>query len=315
MDPNGGITPSAPRLDNQAQDAPTDIYAQPMGGGSIPPEMPAAPAFNDPMQTPQMPPEMPPIDSMQPPAPQAPSAWPQQPMDQDPMMQAQPMMETPMQTGSGGGKRIIFVAVGALVGIGILAGVGFAGYNAGKNAGKQEALAQFQQQAAQQEAPAEEPIEEVQLDLSETVKRDPKNETLEGGIQEQINASDGFVLLVNNIERGYKVDDPNYQLDEGKELVKVNFVMGNREEKNNFDINSFNNFRLEADGAKLTPENIAEFPGRFDTAKLTPQNQVSGSIIFAVPTDAEELLFVREQPYRITNQNTELTTRIEINLV
>lgn len=320
MDPNGGMNPSPPRLDNQAPDAPTDIYAQPTGGGSIPPEMPAAaPVFSDPMQpSPQLTPEMPPLDSMQPTAPQPPSEWPQQSMmTPDPMMQAQPMMETPIQTGTGGSKRILFIALGALVAIGILAGVGLAGYSAGKNAGKKEALAQFQQQAAQEEVPTEEPVEEeIQLDLSDVVSRNNvEEEVLVGEIKEPISTSDGIALAVKDIERNYSVQDSNYSLDDDKELLKVNFVIGNRQEGSDLVVDGFKTFHVEAGDTKILPIDIADYPGKFTEMKLKTGEQQSASIIFEIPKATKKLVFVREQEYTISNQNTKKTTRVEINLL
>ena len=74
-------------------------------------------------------------------------------------------------------------------------------------------------------------------------------------------------------------------------------------------------FRLEdSSGSKLTPENIADYPDKFDTAKLDPGVQVRGSIIYLVNKDDKPLKFIREQVYRITGQNREVTSRVIVTI-
>lgn len=341
MDPNGGNNPSAPKLDNTQpqqpagaqlssdpnQTQPTDIYEQPqsfdgmMGGGaSIPPEMPAS--GPDTGQTPDLQQTMPPAP--EPPQfqdpyaqqPQDPQAG-MQPMGSDPMM-GQPMMDSPAPVQGGGKNKVVMIAGGAVLALILLGGSAYAGYTMGKSAGRQEAAAEFQaQQAALQEEQTTDTVEDVLLEgLDQLEPLSPKEEDLTGVIGEQINASDGFILYVTNIERNFQVDDPSYELDEGKELVKVNFVLGNVTEDRPKDIQSASLYLLEGENAtKIIPESrLSDYEGNFDTLKIEPGSQATGSIVFAVSKNAEPLVFVREQEYRITNQNKELTTKISIAL-
>ena len=130
----------------------------------------------------------------------------------------------------------------------------------------------------------------------------------------QLQANDGFVIKVVNIERNFKSEDANYKLDTSKELVKVNFLIGNVDKSKSKDISSFN-FRLEnSAAAQLTPENVAGYEGKFDTVKLDPGGQASGSIVYAVNKDEKPLKFIREQRYRISSENREVTTRIVVSV-
>jgi len=339
MDPNGGNNPSAPKLDNTLppqptgaqlssdpnQTQPTDIYDQPqsfdgtMGGGaSIPPEMPASgPDMQDTAQAMPPAPEPPQFQDPYAQQPQDPNAG-MQPMGNDPMM-GQPMMDTSMPAQGGNKNKVIMLAGGAVLAIILLAGSAFAGYTMGKSAGRQEAAAEFQaQQAAlQEEELAANTVEDVQLEgLDQLEPLSPKEEDLTGVIGEQIKASDGFVLYVTNIERNFQVEDSSYELDEGKELIKVNFVMGNVTQDRPKDIQSAALYLLEGENAtKIIPESrLSEYEGNFDTVKIEPGSQAKGSIVFAVTKDTKPLVFVREQEYRITNQNKELTTKISIAL-
>ncbi len=329
MDPNGGINPTPPKLDNTQP--PTDIFQQPQTfdqptGASIPSEVPSAgPIMQDAFQ-PQMPPPVsqdvqgfgaPQAPQFQVPT-QDPAAGYQQPMiDPDPMLN-QPMMEMPQQQNSGNGKKIIFIALGALVVLGLLAGVGYAAYTAGVSAGKQKAAAEFQaQQAASQEQEATSTSsEDIKLDLSNTVDRNAvKEETVEGKVGEQVNSSDGMALYVTNIERNFKTDDASYQLEDGKELIKVNFIMGNFE-KQAKDIKSSELYIEEGtSGVTVTPESrLTKYEGAFDTMKIDPGQQASGSVVYAVTKDITPLVFVRKQDYRISNQNKVVTTKTAITV-
>ncbi len=319
MDPNGGITPSAPRLDNtppqpdpvQPPPAPQFIDQPTPMGPSIPPEMPSSgPAMQDPYAQPD-----PMFAAPQFQDPSAQYSVPPQ-IDPDPML-SQPMADPGVPAQGGGKKKPLMILLSAILGIGLIGGAGFAGYTMGKEAGKQEAAAEFQQQQAteQEAATSQDQTQDVQLELGELTELNPKEESLKGTIGEQIDASDGFVLYVTNIERNFATNDTSYQLDDGKELVKVNFLMGNTTKDRPKDIKSADLYLEEKDGTKITPESrLSDYEGNFDTVTIEPGNQASGSIVFAVKKDAAPLVFVREQRYRITNQNKEVTTKISITV-
>lgn len=311
MDLVGGNNPTTPKLDNttpQPQGQPlvnpnvqqigtplaVSSAAAPM---AAPIEQPTTPA------SPMNPPSLPPTP-------------PQNPLD---TVSDLSLSSEPSGPVGGKGKIIILVAIGSVLVLGLVAGAFFVGNTTGKSQGRKAADAEYQQREAdrqRQEAEQQLKEEDAELELG-TELVDPKyvDETVEGDIGKQLSASDGLVLKVTNIERNYATDDPNYKLDETKELVKVNFLMGNIAKEKAKDMTSSLMFYLEnAEGARLNPENIVSYEGKFDTVKLDPGTQSSGSIIYLVNKDESPLKFVREQRYRFSGENKEVTTRTVVNV-
>ncbi|MCA9309369.1 DUF4352 domain-containing protein [Candidatus Saccharibacteria bacterium] len=308
MDNFGGVTPNpneAPRLDTQG----------------MPQQPQSQPQFVDPMQAQ---PQSPPIQGAEsygsvpmtdPNAPMAPPQM-QQPMDPqtqqvDAMLSPPPAPIDTSSSSSSKSKMIIFAAIGVVLILAAGAGGYFIGYSSGKTAGKQAADAAYQEELAKQQAAADEDVssEPEELDLSELIDPDySADESLEGQVGETITSADGFVLRVNNIERNYTTDNPDYVVDETKELVKINFQMGNATKAKTMDISSQTSFKLvDSTGSEVLPANISEYDGKFDVTKLDPGTQSTASIIFEVNKDDVPLQFSRKQPYRITNQNREVT--------
>lgn len=218
----------------------------------------------------------------------------------------------------GGAAKKVLIVLAAILGIGAIAGGAYyVGFTMGTSNGRKLADADYQkQQAEAQRLEAEEEEEsgssDQELSLGDLIEPKYVDETIDGEVGKQAQASDGFVLKVVNIERNFKTEDPNYKLDTSKELIKVNFLMGNVDKSKAKDISSFN-FRLEnSSKALLTPENIASYEGKFDTVKLDPGGQASGSIVYAVNKDEKPLSFIREQRYRISGENREVTTKIVV---
>lgn len=285
MDPNGGVNSSNPRLDangvqptNQPVTAPTLETATP---GPQPVQLPNDLGISD------------------------------------------PNIASGNSAGKGKGalKKVLIGLLIILLVAGLAGGGYFVGYASGESKGRTEADAEYQRKQAQaQQEAAEDEATESELDEEAALQigdlKEPKyvDETVEGEIGKQLSSSDGLILKVLNIERNFKSTDSNYKLDSSKELVKVNFLIGNGANDKPKDISSFS-FRLENSvNALLTPENIAEYPDKFDTLKLDTGAQMKGSIVYAVNKDEKPLKFVREQRYRITTENREVTTRIVVSL-
>lgn len=224
----------------------------------------------------------------------------------------------PQSTGLGKGKLIMLIALGVVLLI-VAAGGGYAlGYNSGKSAGKAAADAEYQAQQAKLQADKDAEDESKtpdELDLGEQVDPDySKDESLEGAIGDTLSAADGFVLRVNNIERNFTTKDPDFKADDTKELVKVNFQMGNATKSKTMDINNTPFKLLDSTGSEVLPVTIAEYEGKFDVTKLDPGSQSIASLIFSVAKDDKPLSFVRKQPYRISNENREVTFKTTVEI-
>lgn len=222
------------------------------------------------------------------------------------------------QPVSGGAGKKVLLTLLALVLI-VAAGVG--GYFYGQTVGRDKTLAEVQRQkdeAAASAANGEEAEEDApvagELILGEL--RDPiyADETLTAEVGKQIEANDGLVMKVVSVERNFQTTDPNYKIETGKELIKVNLALGNVAKDKAKDITP-SSFRLvNSAGTKLTGEVIASFNGKFETLKIEPGKQTTGSIVYKVEKDEKPLSLEREQRYRIATDNKEVTTKITITL-
>ncbi len=233
----------------------------------------------------------------------------------DPMMANQPISDEPKKNI----LKIVLVVLGGLaVVVTLLAGGYFIGLTSGKSQGRAAADAQYQKQLAaaqQQEAEGkDDKANSAELKLGDLKEPEYKDETVEGAIGKQVSTSDGLVLKVTNIERNFQFKDENFKLAEGKELVKVNFLIGNITKEKAKDILS-SSFKLEnAAKAQLLPSNVQNYTDKFDSKKLDPGAQSKGSIVYEVVKDEKPLNFVREQRYLISGENREVTIRIVIEL-
>ncbi len=225
----------------------------------------------------------------------------------------------PFKKSPGGQKTVMM----AILGLAVLAGATFGAYYYGYTSGKTKGQDDLRSELNKAEKKAEEPQTETEqtpvtnadpkLNLTETKQPDYKDETITGRLGEQIASSDGLVMKVVSAQRNFNAG-AGYQADPAKELVKINISIGNITKDKTKDISSFS-FRLE-DGAKarFTPENIASFEGKFDSIKLAPGSQSTGSIVFSVKKGEAALTFVREQKYRITGENREVTMQLVVPL-
>lgn len=310
MDPNGGNNPSAPRLDNNSNPQPGVTPGVP-SQQPFTPEPPRAPIIPTPVDpTPAQPAT--PFNPTTTASPMAPPAN----LDGDGGLNISSESKGPID---GKGKTVVFIVLGVILIVGVAAAAFFVGNTMGKSAGKKVATAEYQKQLADaQRQQAEEDAqqeEESKLDLgTELVDPEYVDENVEGDIGKQLTASDGLVIKVTNIERNFKTDDPNYKLDSTKELVKVNFLMGNIAKDKAKDITNFAFYLENSANARLTPESIAGYTDKFDTVKLDPGSQAKGSIVYLVNKDETPLKFIREQRYRFSGENREVTTRTIVNV-
>lgn len=229
-------------------------------------------------------------------------------------------MQPDLEPKKGGKGKTALIVLGSLLVVAAAAGAGWyigntSGKSTGRAEGRQQALEEFQDEATPATDELTDPADEgAELTLGELKDAEYKDESLEAEVGEQVTTNDGLVLMVTNIERNYKTDDANYKLDDTKELVKVNFLMGNITRNKPKDLSSFS-FRLEnSKGAQLTPENLASYDGKFDTVKIDPGTQSKGSVVYAVNKNEKPLTFTRSQVYRITNQNREVTTKVSVQV-
>jgi hypothetical protein len=218
------------------------------------------------------------------------------------------------QPGKGGfaKKALLFLLVLIL-----MAGAGAGGYFYGLSEGKKQGDIDIQEdQITQVQRGEEEEAEDGSGELVLGELREPvyADETLTAEIGKQVEANDGLVLKVVSVDRNFQTTDPNYKIETGKELIKVNVALGNIAKDKAKDITP-SSFRLvNSAGTQLTAEVISSYEGKFETLKIEPGKQTTGSIVYKVEKDEKPLSLVREQRYRIATDNKEVTTKITVTL-
>jgi len=316
MDPNGGIGPIGPRLDtnNTMGQMPNDVSGgmplQNTGAPLTAPEMSAVDQLGAVPQPPSQP------QFMQSETPMAPPVQPPPPEN------IETDLLVPPPSGPDNKKVIIIAILSVVVCIALGTAMFFVGFASGKTKGRAEAdkawqIKEAERQKAEDEKNGDDSADTAEeLELGDLVEPTySADESLEGETGEQITSADGFVIKVTNTERNFKPEDPNYKADPTKELVKINFVIGNLMKNKTVDVNVDTIFRLEdSSGAKLIRQNLADYPGKLDEVKLEPGAQSKGSIVYQVNKDEAPLKFVRTQKYSIRNQNREVLFVVSITV-
>lgn len=310
MDPIGGISP------NPGQVPGTDPVQQPQQPQQFgAPQAPVQPTGAAPQPAEQGFASVPMTDPNAPgPMTMPPSAPSTDPMAN--MMDPQPA--TPVASGgSGKSKMIVMVLIGLVLVLGAAAAGYFIGYSAGKSAGKQAADAEYQQQLAAQQQEEASAADSTPEDLDLGDLKDPEtytDESLDGSLGEVVRGSDGFVMRVNNIERNFTADDPSFTADPAKELIKVNFQVGNSKKTQKMDFTADRFSLLDSTGASIVPANIADYENKLGTTTLDPGTQADVSLVFEVTKDDTPLQLVRSQQYRVSNQDKVVTYKMTITV-
>ncbi len=142
-----------------------------------------------------------------------------------------------------------------------------------------------------------------------------KDESIEGLVAEQVQASDGLVVYVKNVEREFQPTSTSYQLDSGSELVKVNILVGNAATSQSKEIKN-ENFTVElTDGTIIAAAtDLGTYDGQIGSVSLTPGGKARFSVIFEVPKGAESLKLIRRQPYILKDSGQTINMQMTISL-
>ncbi len=150
------------------------------------------------------------------------------------------------------------------------------------------------------------------LDLSTLIDNQTtiKNQTLTGKLNQQVNESDGTSFMVTKVTRNWTSTSKYLVADPGKELIKVNVVIGNRAKEGTIYASS-TLFKLKnAAGGLQDSEFVEDSDGVADALKagdVQPGKQVTGSIIFSVDK-AENVSLIYSKQYK--NFKTDATVNV-----
>lgn len=210
------------------------------------------------------------------------------------------------------GLGVIVVLIGALVGTYFFGSK--SGYKNGANDTRKEQARKLAEQAKENTQQSDTDNDEASLDFS-VVEPEYKEESIEGDVGNMLQASDGLVILVKNIERNFQPTSSSYEAAPGTELVKVNILVGNASQTKSQTIKN-TNFMLELlDGTTVSAtEEIGSYDGKIGTLTLSPGNKARLSMVFPVKKDIKKLTLLRQQPYILQQNGQTITMSMRIKL-
>lgn len=223
-------------------------------------------------------------------------------------------------TSSGGRGGLLRMVVIGVVAIAILSGTAFAAYTYGRSNGYKQGSNDVRKEEARKRAAETENNEqssteedEAALDFS-LVTPEYVDETVEGAVGEQIQSKDGLVVYVKSIDRNFQPTSSSYQPEDDTELVKVNVLVGNAADAQSKTVKNTNFTLQDSAGGMIQPADVGTYEGQVGTLTLTPGNKARFSIVFAVPKNAQGLVFVRKQPYTLKNTGQSINMELRIVL-
>lgn len=294
-------------MENQPrQDVPQGDTPQPQPQfqqpGAVPPQ-PAAQPLPPPTFQPVAPqPEPQPQPRVQPQQWQPPTAAPEAPTFAPPL--APSVVKQPNK------KLIVMIAVGAAAVIAIGVGAYFMFFNGGNSllnvlTGTAEVVDRS----------------DGKLDLGNLIDNQQtiKEQSIKGKINQQLNLSSGTSYMVTGIDRNVTSTSSFVKAGPGKELIKVNIVVGNRDKDSAMYV-ATTDFQLRnSAGGLQTPEFVTpdEIAGALDSQELASGKQIKGALVFEVDKGEKVSALITDDKYRLYGSGAsdkEVSVKSEVTL-
>jgi hypothetical protein len=156
------------------------------------------------------------------------------------------------------------------------------------------------------------------LDLSSKINVNDtlKAQDLKGEIDEQVNLSSGFSFMVTDIA-AYTASGSTTPAA-GKRFIVVNVVVGNRSQSTNLSV-SYLDFRLRSGEDALNAGHLATTGILNNTlaspSEIKPGEQITGKIVYEVPTTESTWSLQHTETYQKTTDNTTFNVQGSIGLI
>jgi hypothetical protein len=324
--------PARPVPNPDAFQPPQSPYNNGSGYNAQPPQTQAAPQYNQFSQQQASP--YAPQPQQQPPMAQNPYAAPNPGMN--PTMQQAPLqpMQSPMMgynpypypdeftaTKKGPNKLILgIIAIVVIVGS-IFGFLAFNGDNSDNN-GNTGDNTQNQGTTNNNSADASKdiaPRTDGKLDLSSKINPSEtlKPQNLQGNMDEQVNLSSGFSFMATDAT-SYTSTDGNVTPSAGKQFIVITVVIGNRTENTTFSVSN-SDFRLRGQDNTMTAPSVVTSQITNNTLsnpnELKSGQQITGKIIFEVPSTQSSWALQHIETYQKTTDNTTFDVKGEVGIV
>ena len=159
------------------------------------------------------------------------------------------------------------------------------------------------------------------LDLSNLIdnQKTIKEQTVKGKINQQLNLSSGVSYMVTGVDRNVTSSSSFVKPKAGKELIKVNIVVGNRDKDTNMYV-ALSDFQLRnSAGGLQSPAYVTanEIAGALESQDLASGKQIKGALVFEVDKNEKVSALVTDDTYQLFGSGSsdkEIAVKSEVSL-
>lgn len=156
------------------------------------------------------------------------------------------------------------------------------------------------------------------LDLSVLINKQDtiKNQDVRAKLNQQVNLSDGNSYMITSVERNFTSSSRFLKPIDGKELIKINIVVGNRNKAaDSYIIVSSFKIRNSAGGLQK-PEFLEkdDLEDALTGQDIQPGKQVKGALVYRVDKDEQISALATEDQYENYTTKETITIKSEVSL-
>lgn len=206
-------------------------------------------------------------------------------------------------------KKVILFIVIALAILLVGGGVGMGAYMLGRKSGLTERSAQSNNSGVQNNTDGDERLDDEEdpgqdypaaLEFS-LRQASYVEEAITGVVGEQLESSDGFVLLVDKVHRDYTSSGSSGSF--GSELIRVDILVGNADETKSSTVKTANFAVADESGDLISAEESQDlYEDSPMSITLSPGMKAKFTIFFKIPIGTANLALVRSQQYRVSGE-------------
>ena len=231
----------------------------------------------------------------------------------------EPYLDTaPINSGGSSPKKKIVTILSILIGLSLVGGAIYAAYLTGYKKGGEETrtklLSEIQDSSNKQDTQNQDSADSTEPSLDfELKKAEYINENVEGSIGDQVETSDGLVVLATKVDNNFELKTDATVSGSTAKATKIDLLIGNSDETNTKTIKASNFVLIGPDNIKINA--VAEIPSSNNiptSFTLNSGMKVKMSLIFYVPEGSSDLTLSRSQAYKLGDQT--VVSSISINL-
>lgn len=149
-------------------------------------------------------------------------------------------------------------------------------------------------------------------DTQETIK----NQDLKAKLNQQVNLSNGMSYMATGVERNFVANSEFLKAADGKELIKIDMVVGNKDKQNSLYV-YYGFFSIKNSAGGLQKPLYADEKDITDpliSGELASGKQIKGAIIFEVDKDEQIDFLITEDKYENYSTKDQVELKSEVSL-